>query len=156
MVHVVKVDEMKRERKTQSVEEENRVQWEIVATGEYSCRSEVVWTRQLPNNKWTRKEKQWKERGNEGRLLVGPPKTTRLTKKTHLRGYTHLVSVFLFLFLWFVFPCIFHLVFFFFPFFFSFNYSHLVWILWLVFLLIFYKFQNPHLSFSIIHFNPLT
>ena len=133
MVHVVKVDEMKRERKTQSVEEENRVLWEIVATGEYSCRSEVVWTWQLPNNKWTRKEKQWKERGNEGILLVGPPKTTRLTKKTHSRGlffflfgYTHLVLVFLFLFLWFVFPCIFHLVFFFFPFFF-FHSIILIW-----------------------------
>ena len=119
MVHVVKIDEMKRERKTQSVEEENRVHWEIVATG-------VVWTWQLPNNKWTRKEKQWKERGNEGILLV-VPQTTRLTKKTHLRGlfffyffflgYTHLVSVFLFLFLWFVFPCIFH-------FFFSFSFFH--------------------------------
>ena len=113
MVHVVKVDEMKRERKTESVEEENRVQWEIVATGEYSCRSEVVWTWQLPNNKWTRKEKKWKERGNEGILLV-VPQTTRLTKKTHLRGYTYLVSVFLFLFLWFVFPCIFLFFFLFF------------------------------------------
>ena len=133
-----------------------------MATGEYSCRSEVVWTWQLPNNKWTRKEKKWKERGNEGILLV-VPQTTRLTKKTHLRGffffflgYTHLVLVFLFLFHWFVFSCIFHLVHFFFSFFFSFNYSHLSWILWLVFLLIFYKLQNPPLSFPIIHFNPLT
>ena len=148
MVHVVKIDEMKRERKTQSVEEENRVQWEIVATGEYSCRSEVVWTWQLPNNKWTRKEKKWKERGNEGILLV-VPQTTRLTKKTHLRGTPILFQFFFFFFFGLSFPV-------FFIFFFSFNHSHLFWILWLVFLLIFYKFQNPHLSFSIIHFNPLT
>ena len=103
MVHVVRVDEMKRERKAQSVEEENRVQWEIVATGEYSCRSEVVWTWQLPNNKWTRKEKKWKERGNEGILLV-VPQTTRLTKKTHLRG----------LFFFWVTPILFQFFFFFF------------------------------------------
>ena len=107
MVHVVKVDEMKRERKTESVEMENRVLWEIVATGEYSCRSEVVWTWQLPNNKWTRKEKKWKERGNEGTLLV-VPQTTRLTKKTHLRG------LFFFIFFFWVTPILFQFFFFFF------------------------------------------
>ena len=124
MVHVVKVDEMKRERKTQSVEEENRVQWEIVATGEYSCRSEVVWTWQLPNNKWTRKEKKWKERGNEGILLV-VPQTTRLTKKTHLRGIFFLfflVTPILFQFFFFFFIGLSFPVFFFWFFFFFFSF----------------------------------
>ena len=114
MVHVVKVDEMKREIKTESVEEENRVLWEIVATGEYSCRSEVVWTWQLPNNKWTRKEKKWKERGNEGILLVGPPKTTRLTTKTHLRGTPILFQFFFFFFFGLSYPVFFFFLFFFF------------------------------------------
>ena len=142
MVHVVKVDEMKRERKTQSVEEENRVQWEIVATGEYSCRSEVVWTWQLPNNKW------W------GNIIGRTTKANGVDQKNPFAS----PSCFSFSFS-FSLVCLslyFSFGFFFFLFFFSFNYSHLVWILWLVFLLIFYKFQNPHLSFSIIHFNPLT
>ena len=159
MVHVVKVDEMKRERKTQSVEEENRVQWEIVATGEYSCRSEVVWTWQLPNNKWTRKEKKKKsEKKVEMREYYwwDHQRQRGWPKKPICVATPILFQFFFFFFFGLSFPVFFIWVFFFFPFFFSFSYSHLVWILWLVFLLIFYKLQNPPLSFSVIHFNPLT